>query len=771
MKKILLTAALAITAIAASAQNGFMYQAVIRDDGKVLENKSVNMRFSILLDNEVYYTEQQTTTTNEYGNISVNIGEGTVLKGSFNAVPWESMKTMLRIETDTKGDGNFIDMGSIKLQPVPYAYHAQSANNIDNASKIQIKADTETSDDEALFAVKDDEDNVVFAVYKNGVRVYVDDTEDNKAAKSGFAVAGRSARKDGINEYFTVNADGTQVFVDDDDDDDSKAAKSKFAVAGRSAKKDGENANLFAIDENGTQVFVDDDDDSKAAKSKFAVAGRSAKKDDSSLFAVDKSGTVGDNTAALGQLAQASGEASTAMGYNASAMGDYSTAFGQGSDSEGEGSFAAGSYSTASGAYSTALGQGSSAEGYGSFAAGSYASAVGDVNLALGNFAKAEGRNAMAIGSNAKVGKAEKVTHNEVLGGCRDCPETHDYESDGSFAIGANAQALGEGVMAIGNNASAVGRFTFAIGNWANAYGPGSIAMGSASSANGSNSVAIGSGCQANDAGVAIGFAAESNGAGSFAIGTDCDANGWASVALGKSSSAKADLSYCIGEASETLGESSFCLGFHSKARENNSIAIGNYIRSNNPWEIVMGVFNDSTVYEGYDRIYSIGCGYGWSDWRNAMVVLRSGNIGIGTSTPNYLLEVNGTIKANNVSETSDLRLKRNVTTLNNSLQKILQMRGVNFYWKPEEEIKNALGTHEKCQYPETKQIGVIAQEVEKIVPEVVETDAKGFKSVDYSKLTPVLIEAVKELKAEKDELEARVDKLEKMLEELMNKQ
>ena len=59
-----------------------------------------------------------------------------------------------------------------------------------------------------------------------------------------------------------------------------------------------------------------------------------------------------------------------------------------------------------------------------------------------------------------------------------------------------------------------------------------------------------------------------------------------------------------------------------------------------------MGVFNDSTVYEGYDRIYSIGCGYGWSDWRNAMVVLRSGNIGIGTSTPNYLLEVNGTIKA-----------------------------------------------------------------------------------------------------------------------------
>ena len=162
------------------------------------------------------------------------------------------------------------------------------------------------------------------------------------------------------------------------------------------------------------------------------------------------------------------------------------------------------------------------------------------------------------------------------------------------------------------------------------------------------------------------------------------------------------------------------------------------------------------------------------------MVVLRSGNIGIGTSTPNYLLEVNGTIKANNISETSDLRLKRNVTTLNNSLQKILQMRGVNFYWKSEEEIKTVLGTHEKCQYPETKQIGVIAQEVEEVVPEVVATDKKGFKSVDYSKLVPVLIEAVKEQQAEIDELKSvkaeneamkkELDELKRLVQNLMEK-
>ncbi|MBP5667829.1 MAG: hypothetical protein IKO46_08205, partial [Salinivirgaceae bacterium] len=72
----------------------------------------------------------------------------------------------------------------------------------------------------------------------------------------------------------------------------------------------------------------------------------------------------------------------------------------------------------------------------------------------------------------------------------------------------------------------------------------------------------------------------------------------------------------------------------------------------------------------------------------------------------------------------------------------------------------------------------VIAQEVEKVLPELVYTDEAGFKSVDYTKLSPILIEAVKELKTEKDELEkknnaleAKVERLEKMMEELLKKQ
>tara|TARA_B100000927_G_scaffold251254_1_gene216011 strand:+ start:69 stop:1484 length:1416 start_codon:yes stop_codon:yes gene_type:complete len=94
----------------------------------------------------------------------------------------------------------------------------------------------------------------------------------------------------------------------------------------------------------------------------------------------------------------------------------------------------------------------------------------------------------------------------------------------------------------------------------------------------------------------------------------------------------------------------------------------------------------------------------------------------------------------NNVTAFSDERLKDNIETLENGLGKVEQLRGVT-YTRDEKE-----------------NIGVIAQEVEKILPEVVLTadDEMGTKSVDYSRLTAVLIEAVKDLSARVKELEGK---------------
>jgi len=100
-------------------------------------------------------------------------------------------------------------------------------------------------------------------------------------------------------------------------------------------------------------------------------------------------------------------------------------------------------------------------------------------------------------------------------------------------------------------------------------------------------------------------------------------------------------------------------------------------------------------------------------------------------------IQVTGTVTA-----TSDIKLKENVTTIENGLDKISQLRGVEFDFKSN-------GQHS---------LGVIAQEVEQVLPDLVTTNEEGIKSVAYGNLTAVLIEAVKELKAEVAELRARLD-------------
>ena len=85
----------------------------------------------------------------------------------------------------------------------------------------------------------------------------------------------------------------------------------------------------------------------------------------------------------------------------------------------------------------------------------------------------------------------------------------------------------------------------------------------------------------------------------------------------------------------------------------------------------------------------------------------------------------------------SDNRYKKNITPLPDALKNVLQLQGVNYNWKIKEFPEK--------QFTDTRQIGFIAQELEKIYPEMVFTDEKGYKSVDYSRLTPVLVEAIKE--------------------------
>ena len=99
------------------------------------------------------------------------------------------------------------------------------------------------------------------------------------------------------------------------------------------------------------------------------------------------------------------------------------------------------------------------------------------------------------------------------------------------------------------------------------------------------------------------------------------------------------------------------------------------------------------------------------------------------------------------LSQASDIRFKNNIKTLDNSLSKVLQLRGVNYLWNKDHSNNQNI------------QIGFIAQEVEKVFPELVATDANGYKSVAYQNMVPVLVETIKEQQKQIEELRAIVNK------------
>ncbi|MBF9140237.1 tail fiber domain-containing protein [Hymenobacter properus] len=126
---------------------------------------------------------------------------------------------------------------------------------------------------------------------------------------------------------------------------------------------------------------------------------------------------------------------------------------------------------------------------------------------------------------------------------------------------------------------------------------------------------------------------------------------------------------------------------------------------------------------------------------------------GAVASKPTYLLNVEGGItatgqvRANGVVLTSDARFKQNVRPIGSALASVLAMRGVRYEW-------NALGVRHGGT-AKAGQVGLLAQEVEKIYPELVSTDKDGYKAVNYAQLTPVLIEALKEQQEQIEALKA----------------
>ncbi|OFX82268.1 MAG: hypothetical protein A2W99_09430 [Bacteroidetes bacterium GWF2_33_16] len=720
---------------------------------------------------------------------------------------------------------------------------------------------TDTGAGEALFAVVNASGDTVFAVYPDGVKVFVD--PDAKGKVGGFAVSGRTPTKEGGNvEYFRVTPDSTRIYVND-----SIGAKGKvggFAVSGRTPTKEYGIKDYFIVNRDSTRIYID----STASKGKvggFAVSGRTPTKagfipDDyfniSSGSSADKitsdariawypkkeaflagrvqvlaPDSVGLNSFVTGYHSMAKGNYSQAFGYEAKARGNYSTAIGYLAIANNDNSFAFGQNAKALASYSFALGDQVTANNSYSYSFGRLSIASGDFAVAIGNAAIASGLQSFSVNGTAS-GDYSKSFGGEASG---NYSLTSGYDVTAS---GLNSTAIGYRVKATNKNAFAVGTGGNStlppyLPTYTTASGENSIAFGTEASASGLKSIAFGEHASAlNENSVAIGMGAYAIGKSSICIGNYTFAYSAWSTVLGYDNIESGDMYNII------MTDPLFVIGNGFSGTPSNALTI---LKNGK-----MGILNPSPTYyldvSGTARTTSstylattsgnVGIGATSTTYKldvtgtarstaGAYFATLSGNVGIGTTSTSYKLDVAGTANFNknltgvalrtNGTETlwfdgtyfswgyggtynyfaraitiadatnrsstyklyvagnayatgswssSDLRYKKNVSPLNNILSDLLKISAVRYEWN-QNEFKN-------MNFDDKTHIGVIAQDVEKIFPELVITDDNGYKAVAYDKLSAILLEGTKEqqiqieqLKKENTELKKRLDQLE----------
>ena len=115
----------------AQAPEHINYQAIARDaGGAIIASQPISVRFTIHdggTGGTVQYQETQATSTNLYGLFSLQIGAGTIVSGSMNAITWGGGNKYLQVEIDPTGGSSFVDMGAQQLVSVPYALYPRRA--------------------------------------------------------------------------------------------------------------------------------------------------------------------------------------------------------------------------------------------------------------------------------------------------------------------------------------------------------------------------------------------------------------------------------------------------------------------------------------------------------------------------------------------------------------------------------------------------------------------------------------------------------------------
>ncbi|HSN62528.1 MAG TPA: tail fiber domain-containing protein, partial [Ferruginibacter sp.] len=123
-------------------------------------------------------------------------------------------------------------------------------------------------------------------------------------------------------------------------------------------------------------------------------------------------------------------------------------------------------------------------------------------------------------------------------------------------------------------------------------------------------------------------------------------------------------------------------------------------------------------------------------------LTIQGGNLRVGGN----IVATSNICAFGSIGSCSDIRYKTNFSSIKNPLQKIMHLNAIYYNWKQDE--------FPQMNFKNEKQLGLSAQEVEKYFPEIVQTNDDGYKAIDYSRLTPVLIEGIKEQQQQIEKLQ-----------------